>query len=53
MERLEQKVREVAYHKWKQAGSPVSDGVYFWVEAEKQVLSNQKKSADKKSVKKK
>lgn len=31
----EQKKRELAYVLWETAGRPESDGVYFWLEAEK------------------
>lgn len=31
------KIRELAYKKWQDAGSPVSDGVSFWLEAEQEL----------------
>jgi hypothetical protein len=31
---IEQQIRELAYKKWEEAGSPPSDGVQFWLEAE-------------------
>lgn len=30
----EQKIRELAYAKWQEAGTPSGDGVNFWLEAE-------------------
>lgn len=32
-----QKVRELAYKKWQQAGEPNGDGVNFWLDAEKEL----------------
>ena len=29
-----EKIREAAYYKWEAAGSPCSDGVEFWLQAE-------------------
>ena len=29
-----EKLREAAYYKWEAAGSPCSDGVEFWLQAE-------------------
>lgn len=31
-----EKVRELAYYKWEQAGYPSGDGVDFWLQAETQ-----------------
>jgi len=33
-------IRERAYQLWEQAGSPEGDGVAFWVEAERQLVSD-------------
>ena len=30
-------VRVAAYHKWEAAGRPISDGVEFWLRAEREV----------------
>lgn len=30
-------VRDLAYAKWEQAGSPPGDGVWFWLEAEREL----------------
>jgi hypothetical protein len=35
----QQAVREAAYYKWKRAGRPSSDGVNFWLEAERELLA--------------
>lgn len=32
-----EKVRELAYYKWEQAGYPSGDGVDFWLQAEADV----------------
>ena len=29
-----EKIREAAYYKWEAAGSPCSDGIEFWLQAE-------------------
>lgn len=34
----EQAIREIAYHKWEQAGQPICDGITFWLEAEQEFL---------------
>jgi len=33
-------IRDLAYHKWEQAGCPDGDGVRFWLEAEHDLLAN-------------
>jgi hypothetical protein len=33
-------VRECAYTKWRQAGSPPNDGIGFWLEAEREWISH-------------
>lgn len=33
--KLDLEIRELAYKKWEEAGRPCSDGVSFWLEAEK------------------
>lgn len=35
----EQIIRELAYHKWEEAGKPESDGIEFWLAAQEEVLS--------------
>jgi len=35
----ENQIRELAYLKWQAAGKPPSDGVQFWLEAEKQLTN--------------
>lgn len=35
----DQNVRELAYEKWQDAGTPPGDGVKFWLEAEKELLA--------------
>ena len=35
----EELIREKAYFLWEEAGRPESDGVEFWIEAEKQVAA--------------
>jgi hypothetical protein len=37
----ENEIRLCAYRKWVSAGRPISDGVVFWLEAERE-LGNQK-----------
>lgn len=37
----EQAIREAAYFKWEQEGRPPSDGLVFWVEAEREFWSCQ------------
>ena len=32
-------VRLCAYRKWESAGMPVGDGIQFWLEAERELLS--------------
>jgi len=34
----EDEIRLLAYRKWEQAGSPPSDGVQFWLDAENEIL---------------
>jgi hypothetical protein len=42
-----QAIREAAYSKWDQAGRPPSDGVAFWLEAEREFWScHQHEAAD-------
>lgn len=36
----EQKIRELAYTKWQEAGTPPGDGVSFWLEAETELTKN-------------
>jgi hypothetical protein len=38
-------VREAAYRKWERAGRPESDGVAFWLQAERELLSQHGKAA--------
>lgn len=33
----QQQIRERAYYKWQAAGTPPSDGVDFWLQAEREV----------------
>lgn len=33
----EEEIRTLAYLKWESAGRPESDGVYFWVDAEREL----------------
>jgi hypothetical protein len=35
----EDRIRELAYLKWEQAGYPAGDGVNFWLDAEKELKS--------------
>jgi hypothetical protein len=35
---LENRIRELAYLKWQAAGSPVGDGVNFWLQAEQEII---------------
>lgn len=35
----QQAIRELAYLKWEQAGSPPGNGVFFWLEAEQELLA--------------
>jgi hypothetical protein len=32
-----ERIRELAHHKWEAAGWPASDGVAFWLEAEREL----------------
>lgn len=44
---MDQKIRELAYRKWEEAGYPHGDGVNFWLEAEnylKEVQGGRSKS---------
>src|SRR5207245_1046981 len=34
----EDKIRQLAYHKWQEAGCPSSDGMEFWLAAEEEDL---------------
>jgi len=34
------RISELAYSKWEQAGRPVSDGVEFWLQAEREVIGS-------------
>ena len=38
----EDQIRPLAYRKWQEAGSPVSDGVEFWIAAEIEILQRKK-----------
>jgi Protein of unknown function (DUF2934) len=33
-------IQLLAYKKWQQAGCPMSDGIEFWLAAEKEILSD-------------
>lgn len=35
---IEEMIREAAYYKWQQAGSPDNMDIQFWLDAEKEVL---------------
>jgi len=35
----EQRIRDVAYFKWEQAGRPEGDGSVFWKEAERECVT--------------
>ncbi|MCE9566835.1 MAG: DUF2934 domain-containing protein [Planctomycetes bacterium] len=35
----EEEIRQLAYSKWEDAGSPTGDGVSFWLEAENELLA--------------
>lgn len=37
-ETLRQKIRELAYQKWEQAGQPCGQDKEFWIEAEKELF---------------
>jgi hypothetical protein len=39
MQDLEQKVRELAYHMWMEAGCPDGRADAFWLEAQRDVLA--------------
>lgn len=41
---LSDAIRELAYTKWQQAGSPPGDGREFWLEAEQEVLELERAS---------
>lgn len=34
-------IRELAYSKWEQAGCPPGDGIWFWLEAERELSVGQ------------
>ena len=34
-------IRELAYSKWEQAGCPAGDGIWFWLEAERELTACQ------------
>jgi hypothetical protein len=34
---MEQKIRELAYEIWEKAGSPESDGIQYWLQAESEL----------------
>lgn len=36
-----EETRLSAYYKWVKAGSPVSDGIEFWLEAENEIINRQ------------
>ena len=40
----EEAIRDLAYRKWEEAGSPCGDGVNFWLEAEQEVMAFQEMS---------
>ena len=35
---LEEKIKELAYHKWEEAGKPENMEAHFWLEAEKEII---------------
>ena len=37
----EEQIRILAYQKWEAAGKPESDGVRFWLEAEREFLQGE------------
>ncbi len=39
------RIDELAYLKWEQAGRPEGDGVYFWLEAEREIKDRDAKNA--------
>lgn len=43
----EQRVRELAYQIWEQAGYPCSDGVEFWLQAEAELTNVQPAKPEK------
>ena len=34
----EERIRELAYQKWEEAGRPPGDGVEFWLAAEQEIV---------------
>lgn len=51
---MDQNIHELAYKKWEAAGSPPSDGVEFWLQAETEInaKSNSKKTSEEKQPRK-
>lgn len=51
---MAQNIHELAYQKWEAAGSPPSDGVEFWLQAEAEVnaKSNESKTSEEKQPRK-
>lgn len=40
MDNMSEDIRELAYFKWEEAGSPPGDGREFWLEAEQEVFES-------------
>jgi hypothetical protein len=38
---IEESIRQLAYQKWEAAGKPASDGVSFWLDAEREFLEEE------------
>jgi hypothetical protein len=36
-EKSEENIRLLAYRKWEAAGRPIGDGLFFWLEAEREL----------------
>jgi tRNA U34 2-thiouridine synthase MnmA/TrmU len=43
---IEESIRRIAYQKWEAAGKPDSDGICFWLDAEREFLQEESTQAD-------
>ena len=51
MQSLEEKIRELAYEKWEQAGRPCGDGRDFWEQAEYELSKSSRSKATSETLK--
>ena len=41
LERAKERIRAIAFDKWRQAGSPADDSLNFWLEAEREWIERE------------